>query len=528
MDHMINIYKKVSGTRQILCLLIAFIGVTMCSKSSFLYTINTWEDSNTIFTVGKGVMNGLVMYRDLYEQKGPYTYFLYGSAYLISHTSFIGVWIFEVVAMTVSFVFIYKLFRKYSDDITSVLGLLIFAMMLFYSSMWVDGGSVEEFVLPMYAFSAYTFLDATENDKNISDKALIINGILAGLVFWSKYTMLGFYGFFMIMLIVFNFIKGKRGKIMRQCIVFLTGMLISTVPIAVYFIANGAVMDLINVYFLGNISNYSVNSGSIVTKTVNIINAMMNSLGYTHINQKNLLFNILLIISVPGVVFSRQLSKFQKLSFFVLEFFTFAGIYYGGHQFNYYPLATVIFAIPGIILSENMLERILNNNHRRNNWKFFASAALAVFSILVLFFRVYYVKKTGSKETLAQYRFAYEISKVPNASILDYQCTDTGFYLICDYIPDFKYFSDFNNAADPRVYSEQRRYVEEGLSVFVITDHITFDWGSYSDTDMSAMTKYELVDECEQTINFRTDRYRLYRLKDKYLDGAFLRNKENR
>lgn len=36
------------------------------------------------------MMNGKVLYRDIYEQKGPLLYVVYGLAWLISHDSFIG------------------------------------------------------------------------------------------------------------------------------------------------------------------------------------------------------------------------------------------------------------------------------------------------------------------------------------------------------------------------------------------------------------------------------------------------------
>ena len=44
------------------CLLMFF-----CTKSSPLYIINDWYDANAYFTMGKGMMNGAVPYRDLFD-----------------------------------------------------------------------------------------------------------------------------------------------------------------------------------------------------------------------------------------------------------------------------------------------------------------------------------------------------------------------------------------------------------------------------------------------------------------------------
>ena len=63
------------------------------TRSSVLFLCNNWDDANSYFSMGKGMMNGLVIYRDLYDQKGPYLYLLYGIAYLISHKTFFGVFL---------------------------------------------------------------------------------------------------------------------------------------------------------------------------------------------------------------------------------------------------------------------------------------------------------------------------------------------------------------------------------------------------------------------------------------------------
>jgi hypothetical protein len=81
-------------TATIYIVMLSFLLMMICTRSSFLYPMNNWDDVNSYFTMGKGMMNGLVIYRDLYEQKGPYLYFLYGLAYLISHRTFAGVFIF--------------------------------------------------------------------------------------------------------------------------------------------------------------------------------------------------------------------------------------------------------------------------------------------------------------------------------------------------------------------------------------------------------------------------------------------------
>ena len=74
--------KKVLNKKNILialyAFLIAFLTLMLASKNSFLYPFNDWVDANAFFTVGKSMFHGIVPYKDLFEQKGPLLYFIYG------------------------------------------------------------------------------------------------------------------------------------------------------------------------------------------------------------------------------------------------------------------------------------------------------------------------------------------------------------------------------------------------------------------------------------------------------------------
>ena len=93
--------KKVLNKKNILialyAFLIAFLTLMLASKNSFLYPFNDWVDANAFFTVGKSMFHGIVPYKDLFEQKGPLLYFIYGIASIISFKSFLGVFILEVL-----------------------------------------------------------------------------------------------------------------------------------------------------------------------------------------------------------------------------------------------------------------------------------------------------------------------------------------------------------------------------------------------------------------------------------------------
>ena len=79
-------------------LLSAIVTITVFSKSSPLYPLNDWVEANCFLTAGKALLSGQVLYRDVYEQKGPFLYFLHALAALVSDSSFFGVWLLEIAA----------------------------------------------------------------------------------------------------------------------------------------------------------------------------------------------------------------------------------------------------------------------------------------------------------------------------------------------------------------------------------------------------------------------------------------------
>ena len=80
-------------------LLLSIVLIGLLSYSSPIYEFNYSGDNNNYMTVGKAMMHGFVPYKDVFEQKGPFVYLLYGLASLISFHTFLGSAIFEIAIL---------------------------------------------------------------------------------------------------------------------------------------------------------------------------------------------------------------------------------------------------------------------------------------------------------------------------------------------------------------------------------------------------------------------------------------------
>ena len=125
-------------------LLAAFILLLFATRSSFLYPYNDWNDANSYFSVGKALFHGKMPYRDVFDQKGMYLYFFYGLSYLVSHTTFAGVFVMEVILAFFDLAGFFHILQLYvRREMALFLSPLVLAVVISSKSFYW-GGSAEE------------------------------------------------------------------------------------------------------------------------------------------------------------------------------------------------------------------------------------------------------------------------------------------------------------------------------------------------------------------------------------------------
>ena len=192
------------------------------------------------------MMNGQVIYRDLYDQKGPYLYLLYGLSYLLSHDSFAGVFVMEILTVGLFLFAMYKILRLYCSEKISLLLIPVLAAVTLSSKSFYWGGAAEEFCLPLFGFSLYDTLRyfKEQYEEEVPPiRMILINGLFAGVVMQVKYTMLGFYFAWMTMIALAFVLKKEYKGFVKGCFTFVGGMLLTLIPWLIYFGINGALDD---------------------------------------------------------------------------------------------------------------------------------------------------------------------------------------------------------------------------------------------------------------------------------------------
>ena len=492
------------------CLLSALIPLAVCSKSSPLYPLNDWPDVNIFYTIGKGMVYGKVPYVDLLDHKGPYVYALAAVAYLLDHNNLYGFFLFEVISIYAFLVYTYKIIGLYCKKVMIWL-LPLLSWVVVCAKSFVHGGSIEELSLGIFAYAIYSLLYFLKQGKdgNISVPVLMINGVWAGVLFWSKFTLLGLYmAWIAVVLICYLARRNVKGTL-KSAGIFLGMMLCMALPWVIYFAGKHAVRDWLSVYLWNNIFGYTAESTTFVWGKVK--NAVLDALRSLK-DRGNRTYSPLVVVGCLSFVCysNKRVTWTEKISVGFMGALMALGIFIGGTSHDYYGLPLAVFALFGIVLCNVAMEKI--------NLKSGLTVALCAVMLLggigaaqSLSPNVYLLGMDRTQ--MPQYRFAKRILESEDASLLNYAFLDGGFYTVTEEIPQVRYFCAINMNRD-MIVEKQNGYLKEGKTHWVVT------WKAYEMSEEELKTLpilsqyYDLVDY--QYFYFEGDMrtYALYEKKE--------------
>ena len=448
------------------CILIATGCLLICSKSSFLYPINDWADTNIFFTMGKGMANGLVIYRDLYDHKGPLLYAMYALCYAVAPLSFAGVFALEVLCFSLFLLSAYKLLRVYDVGHAAWLAVPVLGFAVASSLSFQQGGSAEELCLPMLSWSLLSLLTYLKNEspKRMKTQTLVWNGVLCGCVLWVKFTMLGLHAPWIAAAFLCAASQKQWKEARRRVVLFAAGIALATVPWIVYFGAHGALHVWFKTYVYDNLFLYAAGAESpgIIAQGRAILQSgwawLTGNPGYT-------------ALVLAGMAwFLRKAAPWEKGAMLLSVGICALGVFIGGKSYLYYGLILAVFAAPGLIPLCRWLEARTFFAHAQGKKRMWLCAVLSALCI-ALCYPVSPNTQTSflqPKEETMQYRIAAAIQEPESATLLNYGFMDAGFYTAAGITPGVKYFHQ-TNVPLQEMLDEQIRYIEDGICTYVVT-----------------------------------------------------------
>lgn len=478
----------------LMCVLTAVIVVAICSKSSFLYPLNDWQDTNCYLTVGKSIWSGVVPYRDLFEQKGPFLYFLYAFASLISYRTFFGVYLLEVFCCTVFLYYSYKIVEMYSGK-KALYYLPFLAVAVYTSRAFVHGGSAEEICFPILSMSLYYFLKAAKAHACPSIRESFLIGLFSSCIFWTKFTVTGIYVGWFLVFSIDMIIRKKAKDLFKTALLILAGLMAGTLPFVLYFGLNHSIHDWLEVYIYDNLFRYGMSEKG-TSLFMGIAKNLMNGI----FNFRKCVVMICLI-AVGGIYCIRRkwVTELLYVGFMLAVAFVFC--YIGGRAYSYYALAFAPYACLGLVPICDIIAKILSKRQPVSHWLF---AGYAVLIAVTVFLTPNRYLMGVDKNALPQFQFAEIISDTPNATLLNYGFMDGGFYTTTGIVPNCRSFCKLNIPIE-ELNELQDRYIREGLCDYIVT----------TDKDVAPADTnhlYSLVKESQFFFAGENTTFHLYRL----------------
>lgn len=472
---------------------VAFALLMICSRSSFLYLTNNWDDVNSYFTMGKGMMNGLVIYRNLYEQKGPYLYLLYGLAYLISNRSFLGVFIFEVIAAAVFLGFSYKIMSKFCSRSTALILIPFLGACIYASKSFYWGGAAEEFCLPFLAYSLYSmisvFVPGGQKITKPSLYSILLNGISAGIVLQVKYTMAGFYGIWFLMIIFVIWKRSGCKKFLQAITVFCVGFLVTMLPWLIYFGMNDALHDWYQVYIYNNLFIYANYSKDTVSG--NPLYILLKIL--LNLFRDNLSYFSFIAIGMIALLADKCCSWMLKTGIVLMEIFLFLNIFIGGSTLSYYSIPLTVFTCLGYGYIGRFIDWIWKGSVRSLLTGGIVAATTVCSILLAVSNSMNVPFMQQNRDNFFVYRFADIIMQEDHPTLANIGCLDVGLYTVTGIVPTCKFFQT-NAIRLQEMDKEQAACIANGTTQFIVLrdkfpqniyDHYEliaqapYQWGNY-------------------------------------------------
>ena len=302
----------------ILLLLTSIITILLFSVvTSPLYGEQYIDDSSVFEVIGKGWAQGFLPYRDLWDSKGPYVFFIDMLGYKLGGK--VGLFILEIINIWITKWWIYKIFR-FSFDKWKAFALSAICVSTIANLLWYFGNTQSEWCLPFLAASMYYIFDyVLAKEYSHKNAGAFAYGLTIGVSLMSR-PINCIYIAFSACAIGALLIYHKEWKNLFQNILFgLLGIITIVIPFVIYFALNGALYDMVFASFLYNL------------KYANFSNFSLSNLLET------LLYNSLLLIGIYVIIKAICQKQYKMIlvlltpcfiSFLYMLLFTFAFPHY--------------------------------------------------------------------------------------------------------------------------------------------------------------------------------------------------------
>ena len=442
------------------------------SPDSYLNDMHTRCDSAWFFMCGKAWMNGQVPYIDFSDSKGPLLWLIYGIGYLLSRTSYLGIFWISCFWYGLTYFLSYKTAYIFLKDYWKSICCAVLMTLAFFNP-WFHGETRAEDFCHLFLMLSLYWTCILLYTKPEEKKALIsfgVQGACFAALFLIKFNIAAMQSVLILISLVY-LIKEKKNWL-RPLLFLAGGAIIVILPFFIYFLSSGTLTAFIQEYILNTLH------------TVDIAAPSGTNLLTSRIQSKNLLITYLLewgdLVYCPelatrlvflltgGILFLLSNKEYRWMPL-VASFLVFALCV--RHHFFYY-FNSCSFLLVFLYIS-------LFSLPKKHLPKYFTSLCMLVtIGILIpahiLFFNFKILFFNNNINQKDYYKVSYIISQVHQPTIINANDQEFGYGVWAEALPAGKYWSR-QTVMTQEMQHEHTELILSGKADFIVINQRFID-----------------------------------------------------
>lgn len=447
----------------LLSLLVAFVFLTLWEPFTSPFNPCYWNDSSIFSLIGRGMSQGLVPYKDLFDHKGPLLFAYYALGYWI-YDGKGGVFIPQLISLSIAILLAYRISRLYLTRQNAVVA--VFCMLFTAGGMVCEGGLSEEWSLPFSFYVIYAILKTVRENRDcysLSWPVAFAIGVSCGCHGLLRLNNISPCIFPIVFFLGGCLWQHRYMHCLSRAVLMLLGFCAAFAPFFIWFMHRDALSDFIEGAFIMNF-RYAL-SGQQAKTLFEWLYYMPQAL-----------------IGIPVVCFVSILLVKEKCltkaeSCVIVGCIALAG---ASATLGYSYMHYFLVYLPGLFLCFVLLLKLYEKNAKR--WH-----ALAVGIAIVVSSRYYIDNSLGSmvrtgavymgKKYKAQVNCAREIiADIPQEEKGDVFVLNERpyYYLYNDSLPTFKYFTyqSWHGKANPEIIENTIEFINVRKPKWLIMSHL--------------------------------------------------------
>lgn len=456
-------HRKMDLSEVVIFLLYALVTVLLCGNDGILRLNYPRWDSAWFFMAGKAWMEGLIPYVDFADSKGPLLWLIYGMGYIISPTSFKGIFLMEVLAYWVTFILIFKSALILTQNKNRAMLISFLMVIAYFFPVIHQEMRAEDFCNVLYALTLYSILSLSIGGNLL--KYGLFMGLSVGSAFMIKYniaTILAYPPFFYLLIILF-----KQKKLNKAVLSYLSGLVLGFIiicfPFFIYFITNEIIIDFFKEYLFNAFGTIKLSNLS-DDNSISYIALLKNYFGFANFRCLYILLSIL-------AAFSTFFKIFVKLKWLVFTWFFIALFFSIIIPWDYYLFNLAIFWFFPITIV------VLNIKYHLPRQAIIDCGCLILFSTAIsntLFFSnsefynhqkaIRYEEISNSLEIMSK-EFQIKNRRLPKVAF--FYSPDKGYTIKGRFLPGVKYWA-LQSTASELMQKEHSNSIKKSKPDFII------------------------------------------------------------